>query len=272
MRNLLVHLDSSSTTAERLALAVKLAARHEARLVGVFAQQSKPMQVGLVKSWPPEDYVKAAEASAQMFAETAKGLARAEWLDLARGGESEILEQIVDLARHFDLIVCGQPVPDHPPAPADLIERIVVDAGRPVLAVPYAGHFGEIGRRPLFAWSDSREAARAMADAIPLVARDAEALVVSVEKQGEDSARAYRKKSLELAVAHLAAHDIKARFDQTTVADIGLMDALLNEAVDYTADLLAIGAFGGQGYPRFSRGSGSRFMLKHMTLPVLFSH
>jgi len=50
------------------------------------------------------------------------------------------------------------------------------------------------------------------------------------------------------------------------------MDALLNRAADHGADLLVIGAFGGGGYPLFSRGSGSRYMLKHMTLPVLFSH
>jgi nucleotide-binding universal stress UspA family protein len=50
------------------------------------------------------------------------------------------------------------------------------------------------------------------------------------------------------------------------------MDALLNQAADHSADLLVIGAFGGQGYPRFSRGSGSKFMLKHMTVPVLLSH
>ena len=272
MRNLLVHLDSSATTSGRLALAVKIAARHKARLVGLFAQTGKTHLVGLVGQWPPEDYVRAAKESEAAFAAAAAGLAEKAWVDLNRGAESEILEQICDYARHFDLVVCGQPQPDHPPAPADLIERIVVDSGRPVLAVPYAGQFEDIGRRPLFAWSDSREAARAMADAIDLVAPGADALVVSVEKQGDEAKRAYRRKSLDLAIEHLATHGIKARADQATVTDIGLMDALLNEAVDHSADLLAIGAFGGQGYPRFSRGSGSRFMLKHMTLPVLLSH
>ncbi len=272
MRNLLVHLDSSATTRGRLALAAKVARRHDARLVGLFAQSGKAHRVGLVASWPSEEYLAAARESEAMFAEICAGLKAFEWVDLHRGGESEILEQIVDFARHFDMIVCGQPQPDHPPAPADLIERIVVDAGRPVLAVPYAGEFAEIGHRPLFAWSDSREAARALADAIGLVAPGADAFVVSVEKPGDDTRRAYNRKSLDLAVAHLAAHDIAARADQSIVSDIGLMDALLNEAVDHSADLLVIGAFGGQGYPRFSRGSGSRFMLKHMTLPVLFSH
>ena len=48
------------------------------------------------------------------------------------------------------------------------------------------------------------------------------------------------------------------------------MDALLNRAADHGADLLAIGAFGGGGYPLFSRGGGSRYMLKHMTRRCCF--
>jgi nucleotide-binding universal stress UspA family protein len=270
MRNLLVHLDSGPQAQSRLELAVNLAKRLDARLVGVFAQTAK-VHAGVVAAWPPEDYAKASAESAAAFKAATAGLAKSEFMDLNRGVESEILSQVVDLARHFDLVICGQPVPQHSPAPVDLIERIVVDSGRPVLGLPYAGHFTDVGRRPLFAWSDSKEAARALADAIRIVQPGAEGAVVSISKP-DDATLAYRKMSLELAVAHLTAHGISAKADQAVAVEIGLMDALLNQAADHSADLLAIGAFGGQGYPRFSRGSGSKFMLKHMTLPVLFSH
>jgi nucleotide-binding universal stress UspA family protein len=269
MRNLLVHLDSGPQTAGRLELAVNLARRLEARLVGVFAQIAKA-HAGVVAAWPPEDYAAASKASAAAFAAATAGLPRTEFMDLNRGVEAEILKQAVDLSRHFDIVICGQPMADSP-VPADLIERIVVDSGRPVLAIPYAGRFTDVGKRPLFAWSDSREASRALADAIRIVPKDAHALVVAVSKP-DDATLAYRRMSLELCVRHLQAHGIDARADQAVAVEIGLMDALLNQAADHSADLLAIGAFGGQGYPRFSRGSGSRFMLKHMTLPVLFSH
>ena len=122
----------------------------------------------------------------------------------------------------------------------------------------------------MFTWNDSREAARAFVDGIRITVKEAGAVVVSVSKPG-DPEIGYRKASLQFAVAHLKAHGIKGRADQALASDIGLMDALLNEAADFGADLLVLGAFGGQGYPRFSRGSGSRFMLKHMTLPVLLS-
>lgn len=269
MRNLLVHLDSGAQAKGRLELAVSLAKRLDARLVGVFAQTAK-VHAG-VAAWPPADYASAARESGEAFRAATAGLAAKEFMDLNRGEENEILQQAVDLARHFDLVICGQPVADHPPAPADLIERIVVDSGRPVLAIPYAGHFTDVGKRPLFAWSDSREAARALADGVRITQAGAAASVVSVSKP-DDATLACRRISLDLAVAHLATHGIAARADQAVAGEIGLMDALLNQAADHSADLLVIGAFGGQGYPRFSRGSGSRFMLKHMTLPVLFAY
>ncbi len=269
MRNLLVHLDSGAQTGNRLELAINLARRLNARLVGVFAQTAR-VHAGVVAAWPPEDYARASKDAAAAFKAAASGIANVEFMDLNRGIEAEILQQAVDLARHFDLVVCGQPV-ENSPAPTDMIERIVVDSGRPVLAVPYAGHFVDVGKRPLFAWSDSREAARALADGIGLLQKDADATVVSISKP-DDANIAYSKTSLEFAVAHLQAHGIKAVADQAVAVEIGLMDALLNQAADHAADLLILGAFGGEGYPRFSRGSGSRFMLKHMTVPVLLSH
>ena len=52
------------------------------------------------------------------------------------------------------------------------------------------------------------------------------------------------------------------------VTKVGVMDTLLNIA----AGLIIMGAFGGYGYPLSSRGSGTRYMLRHMTAPCLFSH
>ena len=105
-----------------------------------------------------------------------------------------------------------------------------------------------------------------------LVAQGRRGLVVGLAKPDDAAGFAYQKESLRLAVAHLAAHKIRAKPEQLALSEIGLMDALLNRAADHGADLLALGAFGGGGYPLFSRGSGSRYMLKHMTLPMLFSH
>jgi nucleotide-binding universal stress UspA family protein len=56
------------------------------------------------------------------------------------------------------------------------------------------------------------------------------------------------------------------------VGDIGIMDTLLNNAADLGSDLLVMGAHGHIGLPFVSRGAGTRYILRHMTVPVLMSN
>lgn len=269
--NLLIHLTGDDKTEKRLRFAADLARSRGARLTGLFARIAPARQVGVVTDWPPADYLEAAAASRTAFAAATQGI-DARWQDLNRGAEGELIPQFVDFCRHFDLIVLDQPRSDDPLTPPDLAEQVIVQSGRPVLVLPFAGEFERVGTRPIFGWSDSRSSARGFYDGMMLAADGAEAVVVGLSKPGDAQATTYQKESLRLAVAHLAAHQIVAKPEQLALSEIGLMDALLNLAADHGADMLAIGAFGGGGYPLFSRGSGSRYMLKHMTLPVLFSH
>jgi nucleotide-binding universal stress UspA family protein len=272
LRNILVHLNDDERTAVRLKVATELARSQGARLTGVFARVTPPHQVGVVAGWPSQAYLDMTAASKASFAAATQGLA-AEWIDLNRRDEADVLQQMTDLARHFDLVVLGQFRAGDEITPPDLNEELIVQTGRPALVVPYSGDFECVGLRPIFAWSDSAASARALADGLRLVREGAEALVVGLSRPGDDSAIAYQKQSLNLSVAHLAAHGVAAHAEQLSLSDIGLMDALLNRAADHGADVLGIGAFGGKANRLFSRGgSGSRYMLKHMTLPVLFSH
>ena len=107
LKNLMVHLDSCERTAARLELAASLARQHQARLVGVFAQRAQPQKVGLVASWPGPDYVEAREESKAAFAKATAGLPQAEWHDINRGGDAEVLRHLTNLARHADLQVAG---------------------------------------------------------------------------------------------------------------------------------------------------------------------
>lgn len=271
LRSILLHVTASPRCEARLKLSVELARRSDARLTGLFAQVAAPHRIGVASQWPSQDYREAGETARAAFALATEGL-DARFQDLNRGAEADMVPQFVDYARHFDLIVLGQRMPDHSLIPPDLHEQIIVQSGRPVLVTPYVGTFPSLGARPVFAWSDSRACARAFADAIPLIAPDADALIVSLSKPGDEEGMAYRKESLALAADHLARHGVKARTEQIVLGELGLMDSLLNRAADHSADLLVMGAFGGFRYPLFSRGSGSRYLLKHMTLPALFSH
>lgn len=79
-------------------------------------------------------------------------------------------EIVLRHARYADLIVAGQTNPDWDFSPVlDFPERLAIESGRPVLVVPYAGRYLEIGRNAVVAWKPTREAARAVFDALPLL-------------------------------------------------------------------------------------------------------
>ncbi|WP_025917028.1 universal stress protein [Herminiimonas sp. CN] len=268
LKNLMVHLDQSKRTASRLELAVSLARQHQARLVGVFGQLAPSQTVGMVSTWPTPAYTEAAEASKAAFEKAAAGLPQAEWHDINRGSETEVLHHITDLARHADLVVMGQ----HDEmaksyAPADLVEEVALNSGRPVLILPYVGTFAEVAKHPLIAWSNSREAARALCDALLLIEGCDKATVLSFSVTAEEA-----RNNCDAVIRHLACHGIQADSETMLATEIGIMDMLLNRAADLGSDLLVMGAQGHIGLPFVSRGAGTRYILRHMTVPVLMSN
>jgi len=268
LKNLMVHLDQGERCQLRLELAVALARKHQARLVGVFGQRAQAQQIGIVASWPSPEYVAATSQTKARFEQASAGLKQAHWHDINRGSDHELLRQITDMARYFDMVIMGQ----HDDAkddlvPPDLPEEVIVNAGRPVLMVPYAGSFNADFQRPLIAWNKSREAAHALNDALPLIENCAEATVVSLDTQHE-----HAESCCSELTSHFACHGIKVKTDVLVVDDIGIMDMLLNRVTDRDADLLVMGAHGQIGFPFVSRGAGTRHILRHMTVPVLLSN
>ncbi len=268
LKDLMVHLDQGERTAARLELAVSLARQHQARLVGVFGQRGQAQRVGVVASWPSQEYSEARDASKTAFEKATAGLPRAEWRDINRGSDAEVLRHVTDLARHTDMVILGQHddrtkgyVPD------DLIMEVIINSGRPVLILPYAGNFTEIGKRPLIAWSDAREAAHALNDALSVIQGCEEAWLLSFAARPEEG-----DLSCVEAESHLAMHGIKTKTETMVVQDFGIMDLLLNRVADRGADLLVMGAHGHIGFPFISRGAGTRHILQHMTVPVLMSN
>jgi nucleotide-binding universal stress UspA family protein len=268
LKNLMVHLDAGERTAARLGMAVAIARSHQARLVGVFGQRAEAEQVGVVPHWPPASYAAAAAASEGAFRQATQGLAQAEWIDVNRGRDVELLFRITELARFGDLMVLGQHEDRHDArVPAELPEEVVLGSGRPALLVPYVGRYPARFERPLIAWNNSREAAHALNDALPLIEGCKEAIVLSLDTRYKEA-----EQSCGAVARQLACHGIKAATEVLMVEDVGIMDMLLNRVTDQGADLLVMGAHGQIGFPFVSRGAGTRHILRNMTVPVLMSN
>jgi nucleotide-binding universal stress UspA family protein len=279
LKDILVHLDGTPQSTRRLDLALDLARRHEAHLVGLYlidtrvpsdtlAAASGGMLMGGLMERVREQTGEQVERVEIAF-EAAVSLAgvSGEW----RLVDGPIAATVALHARYADLAILGQTDPDRPDTttPATVIEEVLFASGRPLLLVPYAGRFDRIGRNVLVGWNGSREAARALNDALPLMRKADRVTVLAADPESGFSGDG-DVPSADIAL-HLARHGVKARAAITLSDGMDPADLLLNYASDLGADLLVMGGYGHSRLRELVLGGVTRSMLERTTLPVLMS-
>lgn len=274
-KNLLVQIDGGRADGKRIDVAITLAQRFEAHLAGLFVI-AEPTVPGFMVAQMPMDLRKEQIARRRKHAETAADGFRAALTRAGLPADCRIdSADEVDVAgvaalhgRHVDLMIVGQPDPDVPPPGGPwLVGDVALACGRPVLAVPYIGAGPAFGERVLVAWDGSREAARAVNDALPLLRRAAEVFVVAVNPPTEPG----RLAGVDIAL-HLSRHGINVEAKTLEVRDIGVGDALLSHVGDLGADMLVMGAYGHTRFQESLFGGVTRQVQESMTVPVLLSH
>lgn len=172
------------------------------------------------------------------------------------------------IARRFDLSIVGQTDPDAPGLQDLIIETALFQSGRPVLVVPYIQKGGLSLEHVMVCWDGSRNAARAMADALPFLARARAVDVVVVTTE--------RLKGDELPGAdvaqHLARHGLTVDLRRIVAGDVDVANTLLSHAADSTADFMVMGGYGHSRLREFVLGGVTRSILAAMTVPTLLSH
>lgn len=175
-------------------------------------------------------------------------------------------------ARHADLTV----LPTMPRDGAgnmlvhDCFHDVLRHSGRPVLAVP-AGNLSTMPpRRAVIAWKPTREATRAVADAMPLL-RMADAVDVLVVDPVVGEAGHGSEPGADIA-AHLARHGLKVDVVTRPRMNFSVAYALLDHARTVGADLLVAGGYGHSRLREAMLGGTTRELLQTAHLPVLFSH
>ncbi len=175
-------------------------------------------------------------------------------------------------SRYADLVVVGQADREDPATGAllqDLPEYVILNGCCPVLVVPFAGHFATIGKTVLVAWDGSIQAARAVAQAMPLLASAARVVVVIVDPVIGDDEHG-EEPGADIAL-HLVRHGVNV--EVRTVASAGdVGESLLATADQAGADLLVMGAYGHPRLREIMLGGATRTILQAATLPVLLSH
>lgn len=244
--DILVYADPTASSAERLDIAFSLAHRFEAYLIGVV----------------PEDAAAVGERFEKMLLNEA---ILGEW-HMAIG----LTEPFVTRWAHCsDLVILGQRIPDHNTG-LYRPEDVILSCSRPVLVVPYAGRRPDrLGENVLVAWNGSREAGRAVQEALPLMSVSSVVTVLLVDPE-EDA-------DIDLAedlVAHLGRHGLHAKTHiiRHDLATLAVSDTILTQVSELDADLLVMGAYSHSRFREIILGGVTRDILRDMNLPVLMAH
>jgi nucleotide-binding universal stress UspA family protein len=280
LKDLLVHLDTTPRSGTRMELAALLAVRHNAHLTGLHVIDIPSASYFYGAAMPfvptnPEEIVdriraEAVEAAKPVEASFRECLRRngieGEWRQVEGAPHSTVALH----ARYADVCIVGQPDREYPRDSDAVTVTAIMTSGRPVLAVPFAGEFPTIGERVLVAWNASREAARAVNDALPLLMNAKQVTVLAINPQrgvgGQGDVPA-----ADIAL-HLARHGLKTEAAHTVAKDIADGEVLLSYAADIGADLIIAGAYGHSRARELVFGGATRRLIAEMTAPVLFSH
>jgi len=274
-KTIVVHLDCGKCRGERLDLAVRVAAEFDARLIGLFALDlyaglPAAADAGsiLVEAELQRREACMAEVQAEFLGKCATRSVKAEW----QFSEDDAAKEVALAACCADLVVIGQTDPAtraDDGVCASFAADVVLTAGKPVLVVPYNGHFEGIGKRTLVAWNAAPEAKRALVDALPVLERSQAVEVVSFEEGDHLNPD---ENDCQAVQTYLQDHGVNVTISRYFAEDLPPGELILSQALDDHADCIVMGAFGQSRENGSMLGGATRTVMNYMTVPVIMSH
>jgi nucleotide-binding universal stress UspA family protein len=266
--SILLPMDLDPKTESRARLAVDLADRFDSRLIGVAAQ---PMTAPLYFEAPADGVASILEIEEKrakedlgkteaLFRNIAGSRNNIEW----RQNLAYPLDHVLEHARAADVIVAARPRREEQAfGPMTLNGGdLVMAAGRPVLFVPPdIDRFS--AKRIVIGWKDSREARRAVWDALPLLNAAQEVMVISAENSDL---------GVKDVALYLARHGIAASAQHQPKPVKSVADELVRIAGQEAADLIVCGAYGHSRTREWVFGGVTRDLLDHSPICCLMAH
>jgi len=261
--DILVCLDHTASGSQRMAIALALAARSQARLIGYYVTPRRGP--------PEEDFLdvplttvindKSADFDRQVKLRNVEGT----WV---MGDSSRIVEDLAKYSRCVDLLVAGLGDPDDADSEHNVvnIEKLVIACGRPVLGIPIMMTADQVGKNIMIAWDGSLQASRAMHDSLPFLREASSVRLVSIESDPTAIA------SPNEAVAHLQRMGIPATLDEQIDLQLPIGEEILSRVDPNEIDLIVAGAFGHSRLYENLFGGVSLDLMRQQSIPVLMSH
>ncbi len=272
-KDILVHVDSGRSCERRLKIAAMLAQSQDGHVIAlnVRTRPNLPQvirsqygaQIDRIRDSMNAEAARAARASFEAI-QPSYGVTT-EWRDI----DGRLDDSVALHARYADVTVIGQGDGGED-GERPLADALILGVGRPVIVVPGAGAFASIGERVLVAWNGSREATRAVHDALPILRKAKVAHVIAVNPEGGMAGHGDIP-GADICL-HLSRHGVNAVCEHIKSEDLNVGQMLLSRAADESADLIVMGAYGRSRLRELVLGGATRHLLRHMTVPVLMSH
>jgi nucleotide-binding universal stress UspA family protein len=275
IKDLVVHVPLEPSHERTVAYAVSVAAACDAHLTGTaFAYEPvlPPFDgvAAISAEWIEGQIADAADRANMAIAQFEK-LGQASGISVAgrvlRASAVGASVTFGEAARRFDLSIVGQPEESEREYESLFVEAALFQSGRPLLVVPYIHKAPFSLDRVLVCWDGSSHAARAVADAMPLLRKAGETTLLTITKD---------VKSDELPAAdigqHLARHGIRVEVKRIALSDSEVAGLILSYAADAGSDLIVMGGYGHSRFRELVLGGATRGMLRAMTVPTLMSH
>ncbi len=274
LRSILLHIDASPRSVQRLALAHGFAAQYGARVTALYASTPTALSLPYVMGHGAAEMLPMLQQLDIDYRDNIRALFdRTEsktttpflWSELREG---PLISGFTRHALCADLLVLGQHDASDPltvGVPSDFVPSVLIASGRPALVVPYVDLGTTFGKEVLIAWKPTRECAHAVSAAIPFLQRAQRIHLTIADDADADQARALDD--------YLRQHGVKAPIQRRAAVPAGEPgEALLSLAADAGADLLVMGCYGHSRTRELVLGGATRTVLQSMTLPVLMAH
>lgn len=276
LKTILVCLTTPEHADTLMKVAVPLARKHGAHLVGLHTIEALVVYPGIAMHIPELAFEAFNQSQSQeaiaietVFDKHTKPEDFPSEFRLIRAEAMSANDRMVESARAADLVIMA-----HEDKEADRFDQrhaqaqVIRQSGRPVIVVPLGYDGPEIGSNVLLGWSNTREATRAAHDVVDMADDGAQITLLRVGGTAMDELQ--DAVGIDMAEM-LSRHGFKAEMDYRGFAGRSIAEVMNDVARERGADLIATGAFGHSKAYDFVIGAATYALLKEAKLPVLFS-
>ena len=272
-QTLMVHLQLGHSNTAVLHAAKQIAQRCNSAVIGVVVGQQTLMIYG--QSYQLVDFFDREQAMLEEKIDAEEVLFRAafkghthpvKWLSTVT--MQPAVDYVVAHASSVDLIITAATFSDFYEGPNYAnAGGIVMQSGRPVLAVPVTSQTFKFDHM-LVGWKESREARRAIADAIPLLKLATQVTVFEIVAKDHKEGAAER---LNDVVVWLKSHGVVAKAVVSIATDTDAAQ-FLTIAKKHHADIVITGAYGHSRFREWVLGGITNELLQNAHFNSFLSH